>query len=99
MADADNTRPRHFARLHARRALCLELFRVPKRGEASAADCYDIPRVRRFVCTQCGSRKVTIRSVWTKRKPGGPFYSSSMCGAKRQSRVDRDERNHQEGGQ
>jgi hypothetical protein len=32
-----------------------------------------IPRYRRFVCTQCGSRKVTIRSVWPDRKPTGPF--------------------------
>jgi hypothetical protein len=39
-----------------------------------------IPRYRRFVCTQCGSRKVTIRSVWPDRKPTGPFYSPSMSG-------------------
>jgi hypothetical protein len=37
-----------------------------------------IPRHRRFVCTQCGSRKVAIRSVWPDRKPTGPFYSPSM---------------------
>ena len=39
-----------------------------------------IPRHRRFVCTQCGSRKVTIRSVWPDRKPTGPFHRASMFG-------------------
>jgi hypothetical protein len=37
-----------------------------------------IPRHRRFVCTQCGSRKVTIRSVWPERKAMAPFYSRAM---------------------
>lgn len=34
-----------------------------------------IPRYRRLVCTQCGSRKVAIRSNWPDRSPpisGGP---------------------------
>jgi hypothetical protein len=39
-----------------------------------------IPRHRRFVCTQCGSQKVAIRSVWPDRKPTGPFYSPSISG-------------------
>jgi hypothetical protein len=33
-----------------------------------------IPRVRRFVCTKCGSRKVQVRSEWPERKSVGPFY-------------------------
>jgi hypothetical protein len=37
-----------------------------------------IPRVRHFVCTKCGSRKVQVRSEWPARKPTGPFYSPSM---------------------
>jgi len=40
-----------------------------------------IPQHRRFVCTQCGSRKVTIRSVWPEGRPTGPFYSSSLSGS------------------
>jgi hypothetical protein len=39
-----------------------------------------IPRHRRFVCTHCGSRKVTIRSVWPERRASGPFFSQSMPG-------------------
>jgi hypothetical protein len=39
-----------------------------------------IPRHRRFVCSECGSRKVTIRSVWPERNASGPFYSPSMSG-------------------
>lgn len=39
-----------------------------------------IPHLRRFVCTKCGSRKVTIRSNWPARKPAGPFYSPCMDG-------------------
>ena len=37
-----------------------------------------IPRVRRFVCSKYGSRKVAIRSEWPDGKPTGPFYSPSM---------------------
>jgi hypothetical protein len=37
-----------------------------------------ISRVRRFVCSKCGSRKVQARSIWPDRKPTGPFYSPSM---------------------
>jgi hypothetical protein len=37
-----------------------------------------IPRHRRFVCTRCGSRRVTIRSVWPDRRASGPFFSPAM---------------------
>jgi hypothetical protein len=37
-----------------------------------------IPRVRRFVCMKCGSRKVQVRLVWPNRKPSGPFYRPPM---------------------
>lgn len=36
----------------------------------------NIPRRRRFVCSKCGSRKVTVRSVWPKREASGPFFST-----------------------
>jgi hypothetical protein len=35
-----------------------------------------IPRVRRFVCTKCGSRKVQVRSEWPQRKRGGGSFFS-----------------------
>ena len=38
----------------------------------------DVPQYRRLVCTKCGSRKVSIRSVWPKRENSGPFYSRSI---------------------
>jgi hypothetical protein len=41
-----------------------------------------IPRHRRFVCMQCGSRKVTVRSVWPDRRPTRPFYNPSMSGVR-----------------
>jgi hypothetical protein len=37
-----------------------------------------IPRHRRFVCTRCGSQKVTIRSKWPQRKPTGPAGKRKM---------------------
>jgi hypothetical protein len=37
-----------------------------------------IPRVRRFVCSKCGSRKVQVRSVWPERKAGNTFYSPAF---------------------
>jgi hypothetical protein len=41
-----------------------------------------IPRRRRFICTACGSRKVSIRSVWPERRPSGPFFSPLMEGGR-----------------
>jgi hypothetical protein len=37
-----------------------------------------IPRIRRFVCTKCGSRKVQVRSEWPERKSGSTFYSPAF---------------------
>jgi hypothetical protein len=37
-----------------------------------------IPRMRRFVCTKCGSRKVQVRSEWPERKSGSTFYSPAF---------------------
>jgi hypothetical protein len=37
-----------------------------------------IPRYRRFVCTQRGSQKVTIQSIWPERNPSGAFYCPAM---------------------
>jgi hypothetical protein len=37
-----------------------------------------IPRVRRFVCTKCGSRNVQVRPGEPARKPTGPFDGPSM---------------------
>lgn len=39
-----------------------------------------VPRVRRFVCTRCGNRKVQVRPEWPPNKASGPFYSPSMGG-------------------
>ena len=40
----------------------------------------NVPRVRRFVCTRCGRRKVQVRPEWPGQKASGPFYSPAMSG-------------------
>jgi hypothetical protein len=43
-----------------------------------------IPRVRRFVCTQCGSRKVQIRSIWPDRKASAVPPRSALISRKKE---------------
>ena len=35
-------------------------------------------RVRRFVCTRCGRRKVQVRPEWPPNDASEPFYSPAM---------------------